>query len=135
MQFVYWHFIGSINWLQISLLVVPTSPWKCFFFAFVLCLKPFPTLQRHSCNISNPTMRTGLDSKSVQFDPWNLVQSELLKMRWINFHPIQGLNWLIYFTRYPVLSREKNKAIWLANLLMNYYWDILAAHRSDIDIL
>jgi hypothetical protein len=27
----------------------------------------------------------------------------------------------MYFIRYPVLSCEKNKAIWLANLLMNYY--------------
>jgi hypothetical protein len=27
----------------------------------------------------------------------------------------------MYFIGYPVLSCEQNKAIWLANVLMNYY--------------
>jgi hypothetical protein len=62
-----------------------------------------------SCNLSNATMRTGLDFKSPQFDQ---VRGEAEES--------------VYFTRYPspdihaVLSCEQNKAIWLANLLMNY---------------
>jgi hypothetical protein len=83
-----------------------------------------------SCNISNPTMRTGLDFKSAQFDQgldqnkrtWNLVLSELEDLKWhlirinhylkwgeliliqskvwINFDPVLGLPGSIYFTRY-----------------------------------
>jgi hypothetical protein len=34
------------------------------------------------CNISNPSMRTGIDFKSAQFDGWNLIQSELEDLKW-----------------------------------------------------
>jgi hypothetical protein len=74
---------------------------------------------------------------------WIVVQSELEDLKWhlirINHYlkwgeliMIQSKDWIyfdsvpkaktgsIYFTRYPVLSCEQDKAIWLANLLMNY---------------
>ena len=61
------------------------------------------------CNISNPTMRTGLDFKSARFDqvwgeaeysPVRIGGFEMtahtnkspLKVRWINFDPVLGLH-------------------------------------------
>ena len=57
------------------------------------------------CHALNPTMRTGLDFESAQFDQnartWNLVQSELEDLKWhlmrinhylINFDPVLGLD-------------------------------------------
>jgi hypothetical protein len=91
------------------------------------------------CNISNPTMRTGLHSSPCTQNrnarSWNLVQSELedlkwhlirinhylIKVRWINL--IQSKDWTINFDRvlglqqytspamYPVLSCEQIKEI------------------------
>jgi hypothetical protein len=63
---------------------------------------------------------------------WHLHLWHLI--RWINFDQFQWLNLILIqsyrtasiyctsvFTRYPVLSCEQNKAIWLANVLMNYF--------------
>jgi hypothetical protein len=83
-------------------------------------------------NISNPTMRTGLDFKSAQFDQntvriggFEITSSKsLLKVRWIliqskdwiNFDPVNRL----YHAGIQFYHASKNQAIWLANLLLNY---------------
>jgi hypothetical protein len=50
-----------------------------------------------SCNISNPTMRTGLDFKSAQFDEnaktWNVVQSKLEDLKWHLIRIYHYLKW------------------------------------------
>ena len=82
-------------------------------------------------NVSNPTGRIGLDFKSSQFNqdeskcgdlkssPVRIggfemtshTNKPLLKVRRINFDPVQGLNsGSVYFTRYPVLSSEQNNS-------------------------
>jgi hypothetical protein len=66
------------------------------------------SIQRHklrtiSCNISNSTMRTELYFKSAQFDQVRgkaefggfektYTNKSLLKVRWIHFDPVQGLD-------------------------------------------
>jgi hypothetical protein len=87
-------------------------------------------------------MRTALDFYSAQFDRvrGNLVQSKLedLKCELILIQSKDRINFLSSpwswthqdmdqytssgYPHYPVLPCEQNKAIWLANLLMNYSW-------------
>jgi hypothetical protein len=58
------------------------------------------------------------------FEMTSHTNKSLLKVRWINFDSVRGLKSFrssprtatIYFTRYPLLSCEQNKAIWLASL-------------------
>ena len=99
-------------------------------------------------NISNPTMRTGLDFKSTQFDQnarrsrgldrntrtWNLVQSELEDLKWhlmrinhylINFDPVLGQDqYTSPGIQYYHVSKIRQYGWLIYSWIVNEFWDL-----------